>query len=49
MFFPAGSTYVFGSWICEAGGNGKLQGRLFEDSKHQDMIFSVGSTFIFGS
>jgi hypothetical protein len=49
MFFPAGSTFVFGSWICEADSDGKLQGRLIEDSKHQDMIFPAGSTFIFRS
>jgi hypothetical protein len=49
MFFPAGSTFIFGSWICEAGSNGKLQGHLLEDSEHQDMIFSAGSTSIFGS
>jgi hypothetical protein len=49
MLFPAGSTFVFGSWIFEAGGDNKLQGRLLEDSEHQDMIFPVGSTFIFGS
>jgi hypothetical protein len=49
MFFPAGSTFVFGSWISEASGDGKLQGRLLEDSEHQDMIFPAGSTFIFKS
>jgi hypothetical protein len=49
MFFPAGSTFIFGSWISEASGDGKLQGRLLEDSEHQDMIFPAGSTFIFKS
>jgi hypothetical protein len=49
MFFPVESTFVFGSWICEADGDGKLQGHLLEDSEHQDMIFLAGSTFIFRS
>jgi hypothetical protein len=47
MFFLARLTFIFRSWISEAGGDGKLQGRLLEDSKHQDMTFPVGSTFIF--
>jgi hypothetical protein len=49
MLFPAGSTFIFGSWMFKAGGDDKLQGRLLEDSEHQDMIFPAGSTFIFGS
>jgi hypothetical protein len=49
MFFLAGSTFIFGSWIFKADGDGKVQGCLIEDSKHQDLIFQVGSTFIFGS
>jgi hypothetical protein len=49
MFFPAKSTFIFGSWICEADGDGKLQGHLLEDLEHQDMIFLAGSTFIFRS
>jgi hypothetical protein len=49
MFFLMGSTFIFGSWICEADGDDKLQGCLLEDSEHQDKIFLVGSTFIFES
>jgi hypothetical protein len=30
MIFPAGSTFVFGSWICVADDDGKLQSRLME-------------------
>jgi hypothetical protein len=48
MLFPVGSTFIFRSWIFEAGSDGKLQGHLLEDSE-QDMVFLVGSTFIFGS
>jgi hypothetical protein len=48
MLFPTGSTFIFRSWISEAGGDGKLQGHLLEDLE-QDMVFPVGSTFIFGS
>ena len=34
MIFSKGSTFIFGSWICKAGDDGKLQGRLLEDSDH---------------
>jgi hypothetical protein len=30
MIFRAGSTFVFGSWICTADDCGQLQGRLVE-------------------
>ena len=32
MIFPAGSTFVSGSWVCEAGGDGKLRSYLLENS-----------------
>ena len=42
MIFSKGSTFIFGSWICEAGDDGKLQGRLLEDSDHhQDHPISM--------
>ena len=31
MIFSKGSTFIFGSWIYEAGDDGKLQGRLLKD------------------
>jgi hypothetical protein len=31
MTFSTGSTFIFGSWICEMDDEGKLQGRLLED------------------
>jgi hypothetical protein len=31
MIFSVGSTFVFRSWICEAGDDGKLRSRLLED------------------
>ena len=34
MIFSTGSTFIFGSWIYEAGDDGKLQSRLLEDSNH---------------
>ena len=34
MIFSKGSTFIFGSWIYEAGDDGKLQNRLLEDSDH---------------
>ena len=43
MIFSMGSTFIFGSWICEADDNGKLQGCLLEDSKqHED--YSIPAT-----
>ena len=42
MIFSTGSTFIFGSWICEAGDDGRLQGRLLEDSDHhQDLSISA--------
>jgi hypothetical protein len=34
MIFSTGSTFIFGSWICEADDKGKLQGRLLEDQEN---------------
>ena len=39
MIFSKGSTFIFGSWICEVGNNGKLQGHLLEDSDHHHDFF----------
>ena len=36
MIFLTGSTFIFGSWIYEAGDNGKLQSRLLENSDHHE-------------
>jgi hypothetical protein len=36
MIFSTGSTFIFGSWICEADDKGKLQGRLLEDQENQE-------------
>ena len=36
MIFSTGSTFIFGSWICEAGDNGKLQSRLLENLDHHE-------------
>ena len=45
MIFTKGSTFIFDSWICEVGDDGKLQGRLLEDSDHhQDFSISVTMT-----
>ena len=42
MIFSTGSTFIFGSWICEADDNGKLQGHLLEDSDHhKDLAISA--------
>jgi hypothetical protein len=30
MIFPVGSTFIFGSWICVADGDGRLQSQLTE-------------------
>ena len=45
MIFSKGSTFIFGSWIYEAGDDGKLQSRLLEDSNHhEDLSISVTTT-----
>ena len=45
MIFSKGSTFIFGSWIYEACDDGKLQGRLLENSDHhQDFFISVTTT-----
>jgi hypothetical protein len=45
MIFLMGSTFIFGSWICEADDKGKLQGRLLEDQENQkDLTLSARST-----
>ena len=43
MIFSTGSTFIFGSWICEADDNGKLQSRLLEDSDHPE-VHSISAT-----
>ena len=43
MIFSTGSTFIFGSWICEADDNGKLQSRLLKDSNHHE-DYSVSAT-----
>ena len=44
MIFSMGSTFTFGSWICEAGDDGKLQNSLLEDSDHHEDIFVSATT-----
>ena len=45
MIFSTGSTFIFGSWICEADDSGKLQSRLLEDSgQHEDLAISATTT-----
>lgn len=41
MSFSAGTTFVFGSWICEADGDGKLHTRLREEKGFDDKIDPV--------
>ena len=45
MIFSTGSTFIFGSWIYEAGDDGKLQSRLLEYSDHlEDLSISATTT-----
>ena len=45
MIFSTGSTFIFGSWVCEADDNGKLQSHLLEDSDHpEDHSISATTT-----
>ena len=36
IIFSTGSTFIFGSWICEVDDKGKLQGRLLKDQENQE-------------
>ena len=45
MIFSTGPTFIFGSWICEAIDDGKLQSRLLEDSDHHEDL-SISATTI---
>ena len=45
MIFSTGSTFIFISWICEAGDDGKLQSRLLKDSDHHE-DHSISATTI---
>jgi hypothetical protein len=45
MIFLMGSTFVFGSWVCEADDEGNLHGRLVEAQKaHEDLTLLSGLT-----
>jgi len=45
MIFSKGSIFIFGSWIYEAGDDGKLQSCLLEDSDHhEDLSISATTT-----
>jgi hypothetical protein len=35
MIFSVGTTFIFGSWICDVDDNGKLQSRLMKISTPQ--------------
>ena len=38
MTFSAGTTFVFGSWICKTDGDGKLRTRLREEKEFDDEV-----------
>ena len=45
MIFSTGSTFIFGSWICEADNNDKLQSHLLEDPDHlKEVLISTTAT-----
>jgi hypothetical protein len=44
MIFSTGSTFIFGSWICEADDDSKLQGHLLEDSAHHEDLAILTTT-----
>ena len=45
MIFSIGSTFIFSSWIYEAGDNGKLQSLLLENlDHHEDHSILVSTT-----
>ena len=43
MIFSTTSIFIFGSWICEADDDGKLQSHLLKDSDHHEDL-SVSTT-----
>jgi hypothetical protein len=49
MIFPAGSTFVFGAWLCKADNGGMLRGCLLEGAGPPSETFPEGSTFVFRS
>jgi hypothetical protein len=43
MIFPMGSTFIFGSWVCEADDEGNLHGCLIEALEaHEDLTLPMG-------
>jgi hypothetical protein len=43
MIFPMGSTFIFGSWVCEADDKGNLHGCLIEALEaHEDLTLLTG-------
>jgi hypothetical protein len=45
MIFLMGSTFIFGSWVCEADDKGNLHGHLVEAQKaHEDLTLPTGLT-----
>jgi hypothetical protein len=43
MIFPMGSTFIFGTWVCEADDKGHLHGRLVETLEaHDDLTLLTG-------
>jgi hypothetical protein len=45
MIFPMGSTFIFGSWVCEADNKGNLHGHLVEALEaHEDLTLSTKLT-----
>jgi hypothetical protein len=44
MIFLTGSNFTFGSWICEADDQGKLQGHLGNQKDQEDLTLSARST-----
>ena len=43
MIFSTGSTFIFGSWICEADNYDKLQSHLLKDPDHHEE-FPISTT-----
>jgi hypothetical protein len=44
MIFSTGSTFIFGSWIYEAGDDGKLQSCLLKDLDHHEDLSILVTT-----
>lgn len=47
--FPAGTSFIFGAWLCKVDNGRSLRSCLLENTGPMGELFPTGSTFIFDS